>query len=90
MKNLKKNTLKILVLVALLCPAAFADGDMGGGGFVGCEDPAHPGTIIECPEGDMGGGGRSKGDMGGGGRMSTSGYLDTAYIFFDSIIREIL
>jgi len=81
MKNLKKNTLKALVLVALVCPAAFADGDMGGGGFVGCEDPAHPGTFIECPK---------EGDMGGGGRMSNSGYLDSAYSFFDSMIREIL
>jgi len=80
MRNLKKNTLKALVLVALVCPAAFADGDMGGGGLFGCEDPANPGTFIECPE---------DGDMGGGGRMSNSGYLDTAYIFFDSMIREI-
>lgn len=77
-----------MVLVALLCPVALADGDMGGGGFAMCEDPANPGTYIECPQGDMGGGGKQS-DMGGGG-MSEAGYLDTAYIFFDSIVREIL
>jgi hypothetical protein len=33
MKNIKKNALKIMVMVALFAPAAFADGDMGGGGF---------------------------------------------------------
>ena len=79
-----------MVLVALICPAAFADGDMGGGGFVGCEDPAHPGTIIACP-GDMGGGGKSSGgDMGGGGRMTDAADMNAVYFIFDSLIREIL
>jgi hypothetical protein len=33
MKNIKKNALKIVVLIALSAPAAFADGDMPGGGL---------------------------------------------------------
>jgi len=33
MKNMKKNALKIVVLIALFAPAAFADGDMSGGGL---------------------------------------------------------
>ena len=86
MKNLKKTALKALVLIALFCPAAFADGDMGGGGLVDCTNPITPETVALCTEGDMGGGG---GDMGGGGRMSTEGYIDTGYIFFDTMIREI-
>jgi len=35
MKNIKKNALKIVVLIALCAPAAFADGDMPGGGLAG-------------------------------------------------------
>jgi len=33
MKNIKKNAVKIVVLIALFAPAAFADGDMTGGGL---------------------------------------------------------
>ena len=32
MKNIKRNLLNSVLLIALFAPAAFADGDMGGGG----------------------------------------------------------
>ena len=33
MKNIKSNVAKSLVLIALFCPVAFADGEQGSGGF---------------------------------------------------------
>jgi hypothetical protein len=57
MKNIKKNMLKVLVLVALLCPVAFADpGDMGGGGFANYDAPVKSAETTNL-DGDMGGGG---------------------------------
>ena len=75
MTNLKKNTLKALVLVALFCPAAFGDGDMGGGGFT---DP--PPAVTPTPD-------PKEGDMGGGWRMSNT--LDTVSIFLETVFDEI-
>ena len=53
MKNAKAITLKALLVLALLVTPAFADGDMGGGGFAD-EGPQPPTTTAD---GDMGGGG---------------------------------
>ena len=75
-----KNILNAAVFIALLCPAAFADGDMGGGGFVASCDPAATVDTVGCTEGDM----------GGGGRMTNAGKLETTYMFLDSLIWEIL
>ena len=79
MRNLKKNILKALLVVALFCPIAFAEGDMGGGGFTDPNAPPTQPTPTPDPK---------EGDMGGGGRMLSTG--DTLYIFFDTVIRKIL
>ena len=83
MKNLTKNTLKAAILVALFCPAAFADGDMGGGGFAACDPAGDPTVYAKCMQ---------EGDMGGGGRRissSTIASLDPVYVFLNKVIREI-
>jgi hypothetical protein len=67
MKNVKKNLLKTLVLIALICPAAFADGgDMGGGGLT-APVPVKVEKSVRTTE---------DGDMGGGGRLSDEGYIN--------------
>lgn len=48
-----KNIMKVLLVIALFCSAAFAEGDMGAGGFWGGDD-----TTANL-EGDMGAGGRT-------------------------------
>ena len=37
MKNIKRNLLKSLVLIALFATVTFADGEMGGGGLAGTD-----------------------------------------------------
>jgi hypothetical protein len=80
MKNLKNNALKSLLIVALFCSVAFAEGDMGGGGFTDCENPTDVPPVVKCEEGDMGGGGRM---------ANTDTTLDTFYLFLEAAIREI-
>jgi uncharacterized membrane protein YgcG len=67
MKNTKMNVAKSLLLIALLCPFALADGDQGSGGYTGDGT-----TVVTCQtsaEGDQGSGGRTgEGDQGSGGR----------------------
>ena len=46
MKNIKKNALKIVVLIALCAPAAFADGDMPGGGLVDEGNGTNSGEVV--------------------------------------------
>lgn len=46
MKNIKKNALKIVVLIALCAPAAFADGDMPGGGLVDEGNGPNSGEVV--------------------------------------------
>ena len=75
MKKTQKNILKATLVIALFCPIAFAEGDMGGGGFT---DPAP--VVTPTPE-------PKEGDMGGGGRMTATD--DTWYVFFDKVIRTI-
>lgn len=82
MKNMRINTLKLMVLIALFCPAAFADGEMGGGGLhdTGSVETRSKTVIIRTPE---------EGEMGGGGRAATS-YLDylmdSVYDYFDRLM----
>ncbi len=69
MKKIRQNTLKVLVLVCLFCAAAFAEGDMGGGGLAdtGIDSKTSKTVITRTTE---------EGDMGGGG-LADSSYLDT-------------
>ena len=69
MKNIKRNLLKSIVLIALFAPAAFADGDMGGGGFADSGSTSKFSKVLiaqagEDGDGDMGGGGKSPEDPG--------------------------
>jgi len=75
MEKSQKNLLKAALVIALFCPIAFADGDMGGGGFT---DP--PPVATPTPE-------PKEGDMGGGGRQTS--IEETLYIFFDTVIRRL-
>jgi hypothetical protein len=71
MKNIKRNLLKIVVLIALFAPAAFADdGDMGGGGFAGTVSTSKAGKVVIAQGTD------EDGDMGGGGKTKDPGYAD--------------
>lgn len=45
MKNIKKNAINALVLVALFAPVALADGEMGGGGLAGTVDNTGDRTV---------------------------------------------
>lgn len=81
MRNIRKNTLKALIAIALFCPAVFADGDMGGGGLADSGNGSKTGkaVIIRTTE---------DGDMGGGGRFADPSYVDAVmssiYTYLDS------
>ena len=69
MKNIKRNLLKSIVLIALFAPAAFADGDMRGGGFADSGSTSKFSKVLiaqagEDGDGDMGGGGKTPEDPG--------------------------
>ena len=67
MKNVRRITLAFALTIAIFATPIFADGDMGGGGFV--DDGSATCSMVESSDnfdGDMGGGGFT-GDMGGGG-----------------------
>lgn len=60
MKNFRQNVLKVAVMIALFCPAAFADGEMGGGGLADAGNGTRTGktvVTITAEDGEMGGGG---------------------------------
>ena len=44
MKSTRKEALKALVILALFCPAVFADGEMGGGGRL--SDPDYFDSVL--------------------------------------------
>ena len=85
MKSFRSNSLKVLVFIALLCPAVFADGDMGSGGFANSDLPPTAAETQRSLE---------DGDMGSGGRMSPvtddGTYLDSVlsslYEYLDSML----
>ena len=51
MKNIQKNALKIVVLIALFTTATFAEGDMPGGGLAANNGPSDE-TVITRTTGD--------------------------------------
>lgn len=82
MKNTKLNVAKALVLVALFCPAAFADGDQGSGGFADGDTP----TTTACEsslEGDQGSGGLTAApceDV-----IQDDSVFESIFVYFDSM-----
>ena len=82
MKNMKLNAAKSLIIIALACPFAFADGDQGSGGFAGNDD-----TVISSCEASL------DGDQGSGGLTAgpceEMSYIDTVaasvFGYFESI-----
>ncbi len=83
MKKIRNNALKALVVMALISTQAFADGDMGGGGFADPNDTTKTG-IVYSADGDMGGGGRTANGA------ETVTYLDSVlksiYDYFGAIL----
>ena len=69
MKKFKLNAAKSLVLIALFCPVAFAEGDQGSGGFANSDAPVVK-TTDSSVEGDQGSGGLTA-------SMSNDSYIDT-------------
>ncbi len=57
MRNIKLNVAKSLVLIALFCPAAFADGEQGSGGFADTSSCSTTGEYSSL-DGEQGSGGR--------------------------------
>jgi hypothetical protein len=70
MKNVRDNTLKALILIALFSSSIFADGEMGGGGLYdsGSQNTGAKAVIVQSTE---------DGEMGGGGRALDSSYLES-------------
>jgi len=82
MDNIKKNALKIVVLIALFAPAAFADGDMGTGGLAGGANGTNNGEIIITqPNGD---GETTVNETSGTGNLET--ILGTIYDYLNQIL----
>lgn len=71
MKKFKLNAAKLLFLIALFCPVAFAEGDQGSGGFADSDAPVVK-TSDPSPEGDQGSGGLSA-------SVSNDSYIDTVF-----------
>lgn len=80
MKDIKLNAVKALIAIAIFCPAIFADGEMGSGGFTGSDTTPVPVKSERTLE---------DGEMGSGGRLATS-YLDYAIKAFDDFIGSMI
>lgn len=79
MKKIRNTTLKVTVLIALFCGAAFADGEMGGGGLADSGDANKTGKpVITLTTED--------GEMGGGGLSYLSSVLSSVYDYFESVV----
>ena len=65
MKKMKSNVAKSLIIIALLCPVAFADGDQGSGGFADNDTP-----VVKTSGSGL------EGDQGSGG-LAEQSYIDT-------------
>ena len=80
MKNVKSNVAKSLVLIALLCPVAFADGEQGSGGFTSTDTAVKSSRSIEGEQGSGGLSARAFEDTG-----SLDSVLNSIYEYFDSM-----
>ena len=69
MKKFRLNAAKLLFLIALFCPVAFAEGDQGSGGFANSDVPVMK-TTDSSVEGDQGSGGLAA-------SVPNDGYIDT-------------
>jgi hypothetical protein len=82
MKTIKLNLAAALIAIALFSGAAFADGDMGSGGFVDSDQTPTPTKIERSLEDD--------GDMGSGGLAANQSYLksvfDAVYDYLESMM----
>ena len=65
MKTITMKVARLLVLVALLCSFAYADGEQGSGGFAGSESCAV--KADSSLDGEQGSGGYADGEQGSGG-----------------------
>ena len=81
MKTIKLNLAAALVAITLFSGAAFADGDMGSGGFVDSDQAPTPTKIDRSLE---------DGDMGSGGLSANQSYLksvfDAVYDYLESMM----
>ncbi len=85
MKSIRSNSLRVLFVIALLCPAVFADGDMGSGGFADSDTPlATTKTRRSLEDGDMGSGGRLASNTENGTYLDS--VFSTIYVYLDSIL----
>jgi hypothetical protein len=85
MERIKSNSLKVLFVIALLCPGVFADGDMGSGGLTDLDTP--PPTVKTTrtlEDGDMGSGGRPSSGTENGTYLDS--VLTSIYEYLDSMI----
>ena len=69
MKKFRLNAAKLLFLIALFCPVAFAEGDQGSGGFAD-GDAQVVKTSDQSLDGDQGSGGFTA-------PVSNNSYIDT-------------
>ena len=77
-----KNAMTILLTLVLFCATAFADGDMGSGGYNCTVDPVTQEEVCTDPEGDMGSGGRTN----GASSSEESGVIDAIIDFVGELI----
>jgi hypothetical protein len=74
------NAVKVLVAIAILCPAVFADGEMGSGGFTGSDVTPVPVKSERTLE---------DGEMGSGGRLA-GGYLDYVILTINDYVDSMI
>jgi hypothetical protein len=79
MKKLRNTTLQVLILIALFCGAAFADGEMGGGGLADSGDAGKTGKPVVTLS-------TEDGEMGGGGLAYFESVLGSIYDYFESVL----
>ena len=83
MNNIKSNTAKSLLLIAILCTTVFADGEQGSGGFT-ADQTCVVKSDRTLEDGEQGSGGLTSGPC------EESGYIDSVmsavYDYFEAMI----
>jgi hypothetical protein len=79
MKKIRNTTLQVFVLIALFCGAAFADGEMGGGGLADSGNGGKTGKPVVTLS-------TEDGEMGGGGLAYFESVLASIYDYFESVL----